>query len=84
MSQQCGQCPTLRAEVARLSALVHRQNRHIAYLRQVLGVALGGLRRTVAWIDAERERPTIPRQRLPLAISQQLTNVLDQAESVRE
>ena len=90
MAESCRQCPALRAENAHLQQTVTQQRhhiarleRHIGYLRDLLMRTLGAVRGTVAFINIELERPTIPRRQLIPAIHQRLTTLLDQAEGTQ-
>ncbi len=76
MSRDCGECPRLRAEVLRLG----RQNE---FLRRVLAQLLGGVRSTIAFLQAEQEQPTMPRRDLPPAVHARLTYIAEQAEGQR-
>jgi hypothetical protein len=76
LSGDCGQCPRLRAEVARLG-------RQTEFLRRLLGRLLGGVRSTITFLETEQEHPTLPGRDLAPAVHARLTYIAEQAEGQR-
>lgn len=80
MSEPCGQCPALHAEVARLRGVVAVLEQRIAFLRALLSQALGAVRGCAEFIDRELIEPTMPRARLLPAVVQRLTATAEDLE----
>ncbi|MEV4134412.1 hypothetical protein AB0J72_19855 [Dactylosporangium sp. NPDC049742] len=80
MSGQCGQCPALHAEIARLRGVVAVLEQRIAVLRALLSNALGAVRGCAEFIDRELTEPTMPRARLLPAVAQRLVATAEDLE----
>jgi len=80
MAERCGQCPTLRAEVARLSGQVTRLEHLVAFLRRTLAELIGGVAATARYIDAEIEQPTAPPRSLLPGLHTRLELLLQRVE----
>jgi len=76
-SSACGRCPTLQAQVARLTSELNAAQRQVALLREHVGVLMGAVSSTLALIRAQLEKATMKRLDLIRHIHGRLQTAVD-------
>jgi uncharacterized protein YjcR len=75
-SQTCGQCPTLRAEIARQRAVIDQLNKLATWLSNNLAELRGAVVATEDLMRREAERPTMRRTDLLTQVHERLITAL--------
>lgn len=83
MADDCGRCPALQAELSRAHGEIQHLRRQLDYLTAKFTALLGAVRSLLAFLIAETEEPTMPRQRLIPAVMNRLELMRDEAEERR-
>ena len=80
MSNQCGQCPALLAEISRLHQMIAGLQRRIVWLERQIAVLLGAVASSVRLLRAEHDKPSMPKTWLWQAVRDRLETAVQELE----